>query len=394
MFAVLSSARKAFRRGVAALSLVALTACDASLVTDLGAGSGGPSVDPNAPIPVALLVPRSDAGAASVAQSLENAARLAIADLNGVRIDLRVYDTAGNAGIAASQAQKAVDEGAKIILGPLFGEAANAAGNAVADEGINVLAFSNNPSIAGGNVFVLGPTFFNTADRLLGYARARGRNSIVVVHPANTEGEFGRSAIQQAAERNGVRIAAVESFPFNEAGVAAAVPRVRGTLQSTGANGVFLTSTPAGALPLLLQLMPEAGISPQTTQYMGLARWDVPPQTLGLPGAQGGWFTLPDQNMQRSFTERYVAAFDGSPHPLAGLAFDGIAAVGALAAQGRRDALTGGALTQTAGFQGTGGVFRLLSDGTTERALAVATVRNNSVVILDPAPSGFGGAGF
>ena len=75
-------------------------------------------------------------------------------------------------------------------------------------------------------------------------------------------------------------------------------------------------------------------------------------------------------------------------------AFDGIAAIGALVKQGRGDALTGRALTQSAGFQGTGGVFRLKSDGTNERGLAVATVRNNQMVILDPAPSSFSGAGF
>ena len=80
-----------------------------------------------------------------------------------------------------------------------------------------------------------------------------------------------------------------------------------------------------------------------------------------------------------------------TPHPLAGLAFDGVAAVGALVSQGRSDALTAAALTQSAGFQGTGGVFRLLPNGTNQRALAIATVRDNQVVILDPAPTSFGG---
>ena len=46
-----------------------------------------------------------------------------------------------------------------------------------------------------------------------------------------------------------------------------------------------------------------------------------------------------------------------------GLAYDGIAAIGALVKQGKSDALTSAALTQGAGFQGTGGVFRLLPNG-------------------------------
>jgi ABC-type branched-subunit amino acid transport system substrate-binding protein len=127
---------------------------------------------------------------------------------------------------------------------------------------------------------------------------------------------------------------------------------------------------------------------------MGLARWDVPTQILSMPGAQGGYFTLPDTVAKNAFDSRYRAQFGQEPHPLAGLAFDGIAAIGALVRQGRSDALTARALTQNSGFQGANGVFRLRPDGTNERGLAVATVRNNQVTILDPAPSGFGGAGF
>ncbi|MDP4991427.1 MAG: penicillin-binding protein activator [Marivita lacus] len=393
MLAVLSTPRKLLRKAVAVAAFMGLAACDPALMT-APAGGTGPSVNTSAPVPVALLIPRSDSSAGAVAASLENAARLAVASLDGVQIDLRVYDTGGDAQRAALQAETAVAEGAQIILGPLFGEAANAAGVAVADNGVNVLSFSNNPSIAGGNVYVLGPTFRNTANRLLGYASRQGRTSVVIVHPQNVEGEFGKAAIQAAASESGVRVAAIESFAFSQEGVASAVPRIRDSVESTGADSLFLTSNAAGALPILLQLLPEAGISPSATQYMGLARWDVPAQILSMPGAQGGYFTLPDTAAQSAFNSRYRAQFGQEPHPLAGLAFDGIAAIGALVRQGRSDALSARALTQSSGFQGANGVFRLRPDGTNERGLAVATVRNNQVTILDPAPSGFGGAGF
>ncbi|MGJ8602522.1 MAG: penicillin-binding protein activator [Marivita sp.] len=393
MLAVLSTPRKLLRKAVAVAAFMGLAACDPAMMAS-PSSDAGPRVNTNAPVPVALLIPRTDANAGAVAASLENAARLALASLDGVQIDLRVYDTGGNAQRAAVQAETAVAEGAQIILGPLFGEAANAAGVAVADNGINVLSFSNNPSIAGGNVFVLGPTFRNTAKRLLGYASRQGKNSVVIVHPQTVEGEFGKAAIQAAASQNGVRVAAVEAFPFSQEGVASAVPRIRDSVASTGADSVFLTSNAAGALPILLQLLPEAGLSPSNTQYMGLARWDVPQQILSMPGAQGGYFTLPDTASKSAFDSRYRAQFGQDPHPLAGLAFDGIAAIGALVRQGRTDALSARALTQNSGFQGANGVFRIRPDGTNERGLAIATVRNNQVTILDPAPSGFGGAGF
>ena len=393
MLAVLSKPRKVLRKFVAVAAFMGLAACDPSMMTNVGS-SEGQRIDTSAAVPVALLIPRSDSGAGAVAASLENAARLAIASLDGVEIDLRVYDTAGNAQRAAVQAETAVAQGAKIILGPLFGEAANAAGVAVADNGVNVLSFSNNPSIAGGNVFILGPTFQNTATRLLRYASSQGRDSVVIVHPQNVEGEFGKAAIQAAAASSGVRVASVQSFPFSQEGVTSAVPRIRDAVSTSGADSIFLTSTAAGALPLFLDLLPAAGVNPGTTQYLGLSRWDVPPQILSMPGAQGSYFTLSDPGAKNAFESRYRAQFSSEPHQLAGLAFDGINAIASLVRQGRADALSGRALTQSAGFQGASGVFRIRPDGTNQRGLAVATVRNNQVTILDPAPSGFGGAGF
>ena len=396
MFAFFDTVRKATRRAVLMpLAALALAACDPSALTNIGGISGGPRIDTSEPVPVALLVPRGSGQASDdlLARNLENAARLAMRDLNGVEIDLRVYGTAGNPQTAASQAALAVNDGARIILGPLYAEAANAAGVAVAANGVNVLAFSNNTTIAGGNVFVLGSTFENTASRLVNYAASQGRDRMVIAHAQDVSGQLGRNAIQQAIARSGATLVGTVDYPLSQQGVVDSVPRIKAAVDGGAANAVFLTSPSASALPLLTQLLPEAGVSQASTQFIGLARWDIPPQTLELPGVQGGWFALPDPARAAAFRSQYQAAYGSAPHPLAGLAFDGIAAIGALASQGRSNALTGAALTQGAGFQGATGIFRLRGDGTNQRGLAVATVRDNQVVVISPAPGGFGGTG-
>ena len=76
------------------------------------------------------------------------------------------------------------------------------------------------------------------------------------------------------------------------------------------------------------------------------------------------------------------------------MAYDGVAAIGALAKKGNKNALTAASLTQGAGFQGVGGVFRFRSNGVAERGLAIATIKDKQVVVIDPAPRSFGGFGF
>ncbi|WP_457647011.1 penicillin-binding protein activator [Profundibacter sp.] len=391
MFLLLSNFQKFAGRIVAALSILWLAACQPVSLSD-----SGPSINTKAAVPVALLVPGGSANPSDNlnAKSLENAARLAIADLQGVKIDLRVYNTAGNPTQAAAVAVQAVNEGAKIIVGPLYAKSANAVGNAVASRNVNVLAFSNNAQIAGGNVFILGPTFENTANRLVAYAKRQGRSKIAIVHARTTAGEIGRAAISNAISRAGATPAGVASYEFSQDGIINAVPQIARTIKSGGAQAVFFTASTDAALPLLTQMLPENGVNNNVIKYIGLTRWDIPPATLALPGVQGAWFAMPHPGMTAKFRERYSAAFGGNPLPIAGLSYDGIAAIGALVKAGKSNALTTSALTQGAGFVGANGIFRLRNDGTNERGLAVAQIQNNQVVIVDAAPSSFGGAGF
>ena len=392
MFARLPSTRKAVAYIFTLMSFVWLAACEPVGPAN---DNNGRRIDPNATVQVALLVPggSGDGTDSLLASNLENAARLAISDLNGVSIDLRVYNTGADPVVAASVASQAVNDGAKIILGPLFGEAANAVGIAVANRNVNVLAFSNNTSIAGGNVFVLGATFQNTANRLVQYSGRQGISRYAVIHGDDVAGEAGRYAITTAVRNNGGQVSSIESYPLSQQGIFNSARRISASTKLGGADAVFLTASVNADLPILATALRDTGIDPAETQYIGLTRWSAAPQALALPGLQGGLFTLPDQNMKNLFESRYTAAYGDAPHPLSGLAYDGIAAIGALVAAGNTNALTKLALTSPQGFQGTAGIFRLLPNGQNQRGLAVATVRDGGVVVLEPAPRSFGGAG-
>jgi ABC-type branched-subunit amino acid transport system substrate-binding protein len=394
MVAVLPTPRRwAVRLALLLLTALGLAACD----TLPGSGTNtGLRINTDRPVQVALLVPggSGQSGDSVLAESLEKAARLAISDLQDARIDLRVYNTGGQPAQAAQVAVAAVGDGARVILGPVFGEAANAAGVAVAPRNVNVLSFSNNTAIAGGNVFVLGPTFDNTASRLVRYAAAQGRDRILVVHDQTTAGEAGRRAIERAIARSGLRPAGFASYEFSQQGIIAAVGGIADQAKASGANAIFFTADTAGALPLLTQLLADQGVGPDVVQYIGLTRWDIPQSTLALPGVQGGWFALPDPGLGQQFAARYRAAYGTAPHPIAGLAYDGIAAIGALVRAGRGDALTKDALTQPSGFVGVNGIFRLDRDGTNQRGLAIAQIIDKQVNVIDPAPRSFDATGF
>ncbi len=374
-------------------ALAFLAACD--LAIPGAGGNSGQQIDPDAPVQVALLVPggTGEAEASAIAASIENAARLAISDLNGVEIDLRVYNTARDPGQASQMAATAIAEGAKIILGPLDAASANAVGVTVAPANVNVLAFSNNPAIAGGNVFVLGNTFGNVSDRLVSYAGTQGINQFMIVHQDDLAGAVGRDSIATSIRSAGGTVSGVEAYPFSQEGIFARAPAIAAATNASGAQAVFVTDNVAGGLPILATSLDDQGLNPANTPFVGITRWDAAPQAATLPGLQGGLFAMANAGREAAFRNRYEAAYGSAPHPLASIAYDGIAAIGALAATGDRSALTAGSLTRSAGFAGATGIFRLRPDGTNQRALAVARIVNNQISIVDPAPQSFGRGG-
>ncbi|MEO0356931.1 MAG: penicillin-binding protein activator, partial [Pseudomonadota bacterium] len=258
---------------------------------------------------IALLLPKgsSNPGIQALARSAENAARLAVADAGeNADISIKVYDTRGDQGQSVAVATQAVAEGADIIIGPLFADNAVAVGNAVAGAGVNVLTLSNNTNVAGGNVYVLGNTFENTANRLVGYAASQGKRRALVVHANTTAENQAKAAVQAALARAGIS-GATQGYNNDQQSVVSATTRIAAQARTSGIDVVILTASPAGGLSFLAQLLPEAGVNPATVQYAGTTRWDAAPQGFNLPGIQGGWFAVPNRARTAAFNSRYAA---------------------------------------------------------------------------------------
>src|SRR6185369_7487555 len=70
-----------------------------------------------------LILPLSAAGNAGLAaQSMRNAAEMALAEFQHPSIQILIKDDTGTPQGAQGGAQQAVDQGAQIILGPLFAQ--------------------------------------------------------------------------------------------------------------------------------------------------------------------------------------------------------------------------------------------------------------------------------
>ena len=392
--------RRTFLYSVAALAISACSEATAPAPAAPGPTAGSDPTQPPAPTAidatVALLLPygSTDETDLLLATSLENGARMASEDLANVNLDVKVYNTSGTAEGAAAATQLAVSEGADILLGPVRSYETRAAAPVAAGAGLNLISFSNNTGIAGGNVFLLGHTYENAAERLLRYAVSQGRISVFIVYPETDAGNAGRIAVERTLGPSGAILAGRSSYELTREGVVEAASTIANSISATQAEIVIFTDDAAGGLPLLAELLPESGVDLEMVKFAGLSRWDLPQSQLRLNGLQGGWFTLPDPDLFSSFRFRYRYAYGEDPHWISSLAYDGVAAIGALRATGNPNPFHSFRLTSPQGFTGANGVFRFKIDGTVERGLAVAEIRDYQVEIVSETPRTFEFTGF
>ncbi len=287
--------------------------------------SEGPAVDLSKPVKVAVLVSDGggDAGLNAIGSSIENAAKLAYSRQNRGEIELDFYHTGGSPARAAELARQAEAAGAKLILGPLKSEEAAAVDQAVS---LPVMSFSNNSEIASRNIYVLGTTLENVADRVLSYQKSNGGKSLGIVYPNNISGTIGRSASTKAAESNNIEVVANEGYVLTQADIQASGARIANNLRSSGANMVMFTDYPAGGLGYVGMALRDNGFTTDNAQYMGLARWEDGAARLSEAGFNGGLYTLPDPVRTSEFEGIYQGAYGQAPHGLAGLGYDGVLA--------------------------------------------------------------------
>lgn len=359
-----------------------------------GTADPGPStIDPNRPVTLALLVPRSARAetAATLGTAISNAARLAISELRDPQIRLNVYDTGGDPARAAAATRRALDEGADLVLGPLFSASTEAAADVAGPEGVAVISFSTDTAVAGGPVYVSGYAPEAEARRILDYAGSQGRRFVGVFRALTPYGEAAARGVREAEAAGRVRVVATGAYERSFKGIEEASGPFAAAAGDAGADAVLL---PAGGkeLQAVASFLNYYRLDPARTTYLGLGQWNSR-ASFEEASLRGGWFPAPDPTAVRSFAARYAERYGAEPPVLASLGYTAVQIAGQLVAEARRsgsrEPFGHAALTRPEGFRGAYGPVRFRDDGVAEHGLAVLEVGVRSFTVRDPAPLSF-----
>jgi len=349
-------------------------------------GPAGPQLQPLAvgtgQFKVGLILPLSAAGNAGVAaQSMKNAAEMALAEFQNPNIQLLIKDDGGSPQGAQQATQQALGEGAEIILGPLFAASVPATAQVTRARGIPVIAFSTDSSVAGRGVYLLSFLPESDVNRIVDYSASIGKKSFAALLPDNAYGNVVEAAFKQAAGRRG-RIVAFEKYASDRSAAA------RTVAQSLGSADALFIADDGESVVATADALTAAGANLRNIQLLGTGLWDNPRVYASAP-LQGGLYAAPDPSGFVAFSGRYRTRFGADPVRTATLAYDAVALVAALSKQGPQR-FAQETLTSSSGFAGIDGLFRFRSDGTNERGLAVMRVASGGGTPVAGSPKSFG----
>jgi ABC-type branched-subunit amino acid transport system substrate-binding protein len=335
-----------------------------------------------------LILPLSGPGNAGIAgQAMRNAAEMAIAEFNSPNLQLLVKDDGGTAEAARLGAQQALDDGAEIILGPLFAQSVGFVGQVALPRNVPVIAFSTDANVASSGIYLLSFLPESDVDRIVQYATSTGKHSYAALIPDNPYGTVVEAAFKQAvARRSGSQVVAIERYPHDKAGMATPIRSVGQA--SARADALFIPDG-GDAVPDVAQALAAGGVNLKRLQLLGTGLWDDP-RIYAAPALDGGWYAAPDGVGYRNFSARYRARYNQDPVRTATLAYDAVALVAALVKTQGPQRFSQQVLTNPSGFTGIDGLFRFRTDGTNERGLAVLRVSSAGVQTVAPALRSFG----
>lgn len=378
---------------------------------------------------VAILLPLSGQHA-SIGQALLRSAQLALFDIGFKNFKLIPRDTRGTAMGAREAAQQAVAERAQLVLGPLFAHSVDAARQVLRPYNINMIAFSTDWSLAGGNSFIMGFLPFAQVQRVVQYAQGQGYEDIGILSPDTDYGNAVIASYNSLAYHFGFNQAEIVRFPANEKDISEIVKsftyyderkkELEDMIRSLEIQAEIDPDDIAvqtelnslkkmdswGSKPYDAVLLPMGGdqlrsvsnlisfydLGPKETKRLGTGLWD----DRGLarePGLQGGWFAAPSPDLRLSFEQKYETLYGAKPPRLSTLSYDATALAAILAIKGLREtgrpAYDIQSIMNPNGFAGLDGIFRFRTDRLVERGLAIMEIKDGQVNVIDPAPNTF-----
>jgi ABC-type branched-subunit amino acid transport system substrate-binding protein len=344
---------------------------------------------------VGLLIPLTGRNA-DIGRAMQDSATMALYDKYAslslqegtILLELLPKDTGDTPEQAAAAATQAIEQGAQFLIGPIFADASQAVMDIARAKNVSVLSLSNNLTNGGKGVYAYGFSPQEQAARVVTFALKSGKSRIGVLAPNSPLGLSVIAAAKEALAANGQTLVAEAMYAPQGLGIEVAVNQLIPPGSTPDFNALLLVEA-GPTLNTLLRTLATRGATLPNVQLLGLGMWDDA-ALIRRTSLDGAWLASSPPSETSMFENHFLRTYNYPPPRIASLSYDAVSLAVTLATSGRPfDEET---LANDTGFIGpANGIFRMRSNGKTERGLAVLQIEGVNFRTLSPAPKAFGG---
>ena len=339
-----------------------------------------PQLQPKS-IEAALLVPQTGKGA-ELGQALLNAAQLALFDMNPQNFRLIPKDTKGSPIDAQIAAQEAINEGADIILGPLFSQSVQSVANATSPYNVSVIGFTTDSKAATRNAYAMGFLPRTQVYQILDYAAQQQMQRFTIVIPNNQYGELIAKAASDKLRQDGLSAPHIHKITSNNLNLA----QLQNDLMTHQSQAILLAVDLNTAATISKHFI-NYGLSNTRLQRLGLGLWDEAQNNRYSSSLEGAWYAAPNPVRRARFERIYKNTYGTTPPRLASMGYDATALAISISKYGGD--FSRQSLARPNGFYGLDGIFRFNQNGLVERGLAILELSGGRTVVRLDAPQEF-----
>ncbi len=361
-------------------------------------------------------------------EAIKNTAIMALYEISSNKVIVQFYDTKGTENGAKQAVVDAINQGIDIIIGPVFSHEVSAIKSIASDAGVDVLAFTSDPNAIGGGVYTLALLLPQQIEKIIDYACSLGKQNFAIL---TQDTEFGQLVVNSAIKaayncENGAQILNVGYYSPKQGDMISVIKELAGDRsvyvdafrrrqkgEAEYAEGYELPEgeeeeidilsvfNSSSQIPLDFDaiLIAEEGsnlrslsavlnyydITNDEALFLGTQQWSDPNLAREKALVGGVYPEIPVKGFS-DFANRYKSIYGSIPPRIASQAYDGIALVSVLA---NSKNFSSDAITDTSGFAGVDGIFRLFKNGASERGLAIMEIARPQAKMIEAAPDTF-----
>ena len=362
-------------------------------------------------IKVGVMLPLSGEHS-EIGNLILNAIEMAVFQTEENKLELHIKDTEAKSDIAKKVLSELIDEGVKVVIGPLFSKSLAAIQSEVASKNINIFALTNNINLRNKGIWIFGVDPQAQTEKVLRYALEKGSKNIAALLPQNAYGLLLFDTITSFTQANLMKIEKIEFYNFSLESQRKNAQKISEGFkdyklyldkikeqdnEEEKVNKVLFMEKPfdsvfiaAGGqnLTVLSSQLQYNNVDPKIVQYLGISSWEDS-SILNEPALEGGVFVTTSEMYQKKIKLIYKNSFNKEMPKIAMIAYDIVALLGSLNNLGRNFNIYD--LVNDEGYIGLRGLFRLKKNGVVERAFQLKKIKNKKFTILQKANNQFSG---